>query len=210
MIKNREEQKMVMKTKCMGIFMFVAFCILAGCSDKSQQVPDVSANDTLKQYLHAMKEQDGLAMAEWSVDHTSFDFTVSDTDAQEIGLNKEIVQAFHQQLLTFTYASDPEKVADDRAEITIHVSAYDINQIVNDTVEEHKDEFGEINAEDISEEEKNSKIADILVKAFKDKDKTYTFTMTFHLRLVENVWLVENADALTFVDMLFQQKQEAS
>ena len=187
-----------------GLVLF----LICGCShdEEQQEMPSVSVSDTITQYLNALIKQDGMTMAQLTVEHNGFDFTISEADAQELGMDLATAQKFYEQLLTFEYTLEMETVKGDQAEIVAHINTYDLEQVLSDIVEAHKEEFGEIYDMDIEETEKSQKIASMIVDAFAKEAYSYQFDVTFHLQLIDQVWLIDNADEQVLFQSLFQQK----
>lgn len=180
---------------------------LFGCQKEMEvKAPEVGVSDTMKLYLSAIKEQDGLEMSKYTEQEHGLDFRIEEADAQALGMNIETAQDLYQYVLDFNYTLDPEAIQEQTASIVVHVSAYPIDETLNKAVEEHKEEFGEINGEDLNEEEKNNKIAAILVSSFANAEKTYTFDYTFHLTLVDQVWKIKEEDGEEFYQALFAQE----
>ncbi len=147
-------------------------------------------------------------MADLTVDQEGFDFTISEGDAQAIGMVQEQAMRFYKQILQFEYSLGAETVNEDHAQIKAYINAYDIDTILKETVSANQEAFASIYEENISEEEKNTKVADILIQAFTSRERTYQFEVTFHLQLIDGVWLIENEDAMTFMNTLFSQPKE--
>lgn len=179
-----------------------------GCESEAPIQRVVSVSDTTKQFLNALRVQDGLTMAELTVSREGFDFTISESDAQAIGMGQVQAQRFYKQIWKFEYSLGSETVNEDHAQIKAYIHAYDIEAILNETVAANQEVFASIDEENISEEEKNAKVADILIQAFTSQEKTYQFEIIFHLQRIDGVWLIENEDALTFVNTLFTQPKE--
>lgn len=186
----------------------MALLLICGCSqgEEISEAPALSVTETMTQYLNALKKQDGMSMAELTVEHSGFDFTISEADAQELGMDLATARKFYEQLLTFEYTMDKETVNGNQAEIVVHISTYDLDQVLADIVEAHKEEFGEIYDMDLTEDEKNQKIATIIVDAFSEEARSYQFDVTFHLQLIDQVWLIDNADEQALFQSLFQQE----
>lgn len=188
------------------VCLMLSIC-LCGCQKEPEvKAPEVSVSDTMKLYLSAIKEQDGLEMSRYTDQEHGLDFRIEEADAQALGMNIETAQELYSYVLDFHYTMDPETIQEQTASIVVHVSAYPINETLNNAVEEHKEEFGEINGEDLNEEEKNNKIASILVASFANAEKTYTFDYTFHLTLVDQVWKIKEEDGEGFYQALFTQE----
>lgn len=181
---------------------------LWGCSqgEESKESVKLSVTDTMKQYLDALNAQDGMTMASLTIANSGFDLTISEADAQELGMDMDTARKFYEQLLNFDYTLESETVKGDQAEIVAHISTYDMDQVLGDIVEAHKEEFAEIYDQDLEAEEKNQQIAAIIVDALAEEAYTYDFDVTFHLQLIDQVWLIDNADELKLLDALFEQE----
>ena len=184
------------------------FLLLCGCTQGEEPIktPSLSVTDTMKQYLDALIAQDGMTMANLTIEDSGFDFTITDADAQELGMDTDTARKLYKQLLTFNYKLEPETVNGDQAEILVHISTYDLNQVLTDIVEAHKEEFAEIYDQELEEEEKNQEIASIIVDAVAQESRSYNFDVTFHLQLIDQVWLIDNADEQSLFQAFFQQE----
>lgn len=181
---------------------------LWGCSqgEESKESVKLSVTDTMKQYLDALNVQDGMTMASLTIANSGFDLTISEADAQELDMDMDTARKFYEQLLNFDYTLESETMKGDQAEIVAHISTYDMDQVLGDIVEAHKEEFAEIYDQDLEAEEKNQQIAAIIVDALAEEAYTYDFDVTFHLQLIDQVWLIDNADELKLLDALFEQE----
>ncbi|MCI9312284.1 MAG: hypothetical protein HFE68_02855 [Erysipelotrichaceae bacterium] len=189
----------------LGSAVLFGLCLwLGGCEEQARQ-RSISISDTTKQYLNAIQLQDGLRMAELSVDQVGFDFTISASEAAAIGMGQVQTQRFYKQILQFEYSLGTEIINEDHAQIQAFVRAYPITTVLEECAVAKADEFAAIQKENMSDTEKNAKIADVFIAAFAEYEKTYQFEITFHLQRVDEVWLIENADAQEFIEQLFEQ-----
>ncbi len=197
-----------MKKKGILIALLCMLLTAVGCQQQSEEEvkPQRSPSDTVKLYLDAIKAEDGLAMAQLTVDHSGMDFTISEAEAQGLGLDQANLQKLYAEILAFDYTIEQEIVHDHNAEISVNIQAYDINQVINDIVTKNEEAFGEINGEDADEKAKNQKIADIMIAEFAKAEKTSSFTVVFHLQLVDQTWLIQAEDASTLITQLFNSK----
>lgn len=182
--------------------------ILCGCKSQTKPAPVHTPDEVMQLYLEAVKQQDGLTMAEYTIDHNGIDFSISDEEAKAMGLQKDIMQKLYDYLLNFTYTNDVAAIKDTTAEIKLHIKAYDIQKCLSDIVKKKEESFQEINGDDLSEADKNQKIADIIVNEFKNAKRTYKFDVVFHLQLVENEWLINSQDEAKLMDNLFMLKEK--
>lgn len=182
----------------------IMLSIITGCSGPvEKKEPERSVQDTLRYYLDAMKQQDGLAMAEVTLTEEGFDFSIQQEDMDALGLDLENAQKFYAYLLDFDYDLKEAEEQEKEASIGVSVSTYALRDVLNQAVEEHQEMFGEINGASISEEEKNKQIAEILISSFAEAEKTHSFEFTFHLKLINHVWKIQNDDELPFYEQLF-------
>lgn len=188
----------------LGVYLMATACLF-GCQTVEKE-PEVNVPDTLSLYLDAIKKQDGLKMSEHTVDGHGLDFSIDESDAQAVGMNVEIAKDLYQYVLDFTYELVPATINEKEATITAHISAYPIEATITKAVEDHKEEFGKINGEDIGEDEKNNKIARIITDSFKEAERSYTFDYTFHLVVMDQEWKVKEGDGEAFYQALFAQK----
>ena len=68
-------------------------------------------------------------------------------------------------------------------------------------------EFEQINGEDISEEEKNEKIANILIQSFENAKKDRDFVFVFHLKIENREWKILQEDEDAFIKQLFSMQE---
>lgn len=199
-----------MKKKGILVVFLCMIFLTVGCQQQSEEgKPQRSINDTVKLYLDAIKAQDGFAMAELTTDHSGMDFTISEAEARSLGLDQANLQKLYTQILTFDYTIDQETVHDLNAEVSVKIQAYDINQVINDIVTKNAEAFGEINGEDIEEDAKKQKIADMMTAEFAKAEKTASFSAVFHLQLIDQTWLIHAEDAGTLIDKLFNGKDNS-
>lgn len=182
--------------------------LLSGCAQESKvsEQPKITAADTMTKYLDALIDQDGMTMADLSVEHSGYDLTFTEADAQKLGMDSATASKFYEQLLNFRYTLEPETVNGDQAEIVAHITTYDLNQVLSDVTEAHKEEFAEIYDQDIEAEAKNQEIAKIIVDAMAEAERTYQFDFTFHLQLVDQEWLIVNEDGKNLFKELFSSE----
>lgn len=189
--------------------VMLTMLILCGCTGEKAVEVKHAPGDVIQLYLDAVKKQDGLTMAEYTLDHNGVDFSVSEEDAKAWGLHQESMRKLYKQLLNFNYTSDEAVISDTNAEVTVHVQAYDIQKVLKDIVAKKEERFQEINGDDLSEKEKNKKIADIIVGEFKNAKRTFQFDVVFHLQLVENEWLIQPQDEAMLLEQLFMPEKDS-
>lgn len=176
---------------------------ISGCHSEVQIEPKQSPKEVLQLYLEAVKKQDGLTMADYTLDHSGVDFTISEEEAKTWGLRSESMQKLYVQLLNFTYKSDEAVINEPKAEIKLYVQAYDVSKVLEDIVKKQEENFQEINGDDLSDADKNQKIADIIVEEFQNAERTKSFDLIVHLQLAENEWLIDPKDEAKLLEMLF-------
>lgn len=185
------------------LLLTLSILLISGCQSKVAAEPKQSPKEVLQLYLEAVKKQDGLAMADYTLDHSGVDFTISEEEAKTLGLRRESIKKLYAQLLNFTYKSDESSIYETKAEIKLHVQAYDISKVLADIVKKQEENFQEINGNDLSEADKNQKIADIIIEEFQHAERTKSFDLVVHLELVENQWLIDPKDEAKLLGMLF-------
>lgn len=188
--------------------VIVMMLILCGCTGEKEIEVKHSPSEVIQLYLEAVKKQDGLTMAEYTLDHNGVDFSINEEDAKAWGLHQDSMQKLYEQLLNFSYTSDEAVISDTSAEITLHIQAYDIQKVLKSIVAKKEERFQEINGDDLSEKDKNKKIADIIIAEFKKAKQSFQFDIVFHLQLVENEWLIQPQDEAMLLEQLFMPKKD--
>ena len=191
-----------MRKRILSIVM-LSMLFICGCSSEEKAMPEQSPKEVLQLYLEAIKKQDGVTMADHTSDQSGVDFTISEEDAKAWGLNKESMQKLYAQLLNFTYTCDEAVINETKAEIKLHVKAYDLSEVLSDIVSKQEENFQAINGDDLSEADKNQKIADIIIEEFQKAERSKSFDMTMRLQLVDNKWLIESQDGAKLLEQLF-------
>lgn len=186
--------------------VILSMLFICGCRSEEQVMPEQSPKAVLQLYLEAIKKQDGMVMADHTSDQSGVDFTISEEDAKVWGLNKDSMWKLYAQLLNFTYTCDEAVVNETKAEIKIHVQAYDLSEVLTDIVSKQEETFQAINGDDLSEADKNQKIADIIIEEFQNAERSKSFDMTMRLQLVDNKWLIESQDGEKLLEQLFVMK----
>ena len=194
-----------MRKRILSIVM-LSMLFICGCSSEEKVMPEQSPKEVLQLYLEAIKKQDGVTMADHTSDQSGVDFTISEEDAKVWGLNKDSMWKLYAQLLNFTYTCDEAVVNETKAEIKIHVQAYDLSEVLTDIVSKQEETFQAINGDDLSEADKNQKIADIIIEEFQNAERSKSFDMTMRLQLVDNKWLIESQDGEKLLEQLFVMK----
>ena len=191
--------------QCVMLTMLILCC----CTGEKEIEVKHAPGDVMQLYLEALKKQDGLTMAEYTLDHNGVDFSINDEDAKAWGLHKDSMRKLYEQPLNFNYTSDEAVISDSNAEITLHVQAYDIQKVLKDIAAKKEERFQEINGDDMSEKEKNKKIADIIIAEFKNAKRTRQFDVVFHLQLTEDEWLIQPQDEAMLLEQLFMPEKGA-
>ena len=186
--------------------VILSMLFICGCRSEEKVMPEQSPKAVLQLYLEAIKKQDGMVMADHTSDQSGVDFTISEEDAKVWGLNKDSMWKLYAQLLNFTYTCDEAVVNETKAEIKIHVLAYDLSEVLTDIVSKQEETFQAINGDDLSEADKNQKIADIIIEEFQNAERSKSFDMTMRLQLVDNKWLIESQDGEKLLEQLFVMK----
>lgn len=186
--------------------VILSMLFICGCRSEEKEMPEQSPKAVLQLYLEAIKKQDGMVMADHTSDQSGVDFTISEEDAKVWGLNKDSMWKLYAQLLNFTYTCDEAVVNETKAEIKIHVQAYDLSEVLTDIVSKQEETFQAINGDDLSEADKNQKIADIIIEEFQNAERSKSFDMTMRLQLVDNKWLIESQDGEKLLEQLFVMK----
>lgn len=186
--------------------VILSILFICGCRSEEKVMPEQSPKAVLQLYLEAIKKQDGMVMADHTSDQSGVDFTISEEDAKVWGLNKDSMWKLYAQLLNFTYTCDEAVVNETKAEIKIHVQAYDLSEVLTDIVSKQEETFQAINGDDLSEADKNQKIADIIIEEFQNAERSKSFEMTMRLQLVDNKWLIESQDGEKLLEQLFVMK----
>ncbi len=186
--------------------VILSILFICGCRSEEKVMPEQSPKAVLQLYLEAIKKQDGMVMADHTSDQSGVDFTISEEDAKVWGLNKDSMWKLYAQLLNFTYTCDEAVVNETKAEIKIHVQAYDLSEVLTDIVSKQEETFQAINGDDLSEADKNQKIADIIIEEFQNAERSKSFDMTMRLQLVDNKWLIESQDGEKLLEQLFVMK----
>ena len=186
--------------------VILSMLFICGCRSEEKVMPEQSPKAVLQLYLEAIKKQDGMVMADHTSDQSGVDFTISEEDAKVWGLNKDSMWKLYAQLLNFTYTCDEAVVNETKAEIKIHVQAYDLSEVLTDIVSKQEETFQAINGDDLSEADKNQKIADIIIEEFQNAERSKSFDMTMRLQLVDNKWLIESQDGEKLLEQLFVMK----
>lgn len=186
--------------------VILSMLFICGCRSEEQVMPEQSPKAVLQLYLEAIKKQDGMVMADHTSDQSGVDFTISEEDAKVWGLNKDSMWKLYAQLLNFTYTCDEAVVNETKAEIKIHVQAYDLSEVLTDIVSKQEETFQAINGDDLSEADKNQKIADIIIEEFQNAERSKSFDTTMRLQLVDNKWLIESQDGEKLLEQLFVMK----
>ena len=186
--------------------VILSMLFICGCRSEEKVMPEQSPKAVLQLYLEAIKKQDGMVMADHTSDQSGVDFTISEEDAKVWGLNKDSMWKLYAQLLNFTYTCDEAVVNETKAEIKIHVQAYDLSEVLTDIVSKEEETFQAINGDDLSEADKNQKIADIIIEEFQNAERSKSFDMTMRLQLVDNKWLIESQDGEKLLEQLFVMK----
>ena len=194
-----------MKKRILSI-VILSMLVICGCRSEEKVMPEQSPKAVLQLYLEAIKKQDGMVMADHTSDQSGVDFTISEEDAKVWGLNKDSMWKLYAQLLNFTYTCDEAVVNETKAEIKIHVQAYDLSEVLTDIVSKQEETFQAINGDDLSEADKNQKIADIIIEEFQNAERSKSFDMTMRLQLVDNKWLIESQDGEKLLEQLFVMK----
>lgn len=188
-------------------YVMLTLLILCGCETQHKVEPKYSPDEVIKLYLDAVTKQDGLTMAEYTLDHNGVDFTINEEDAKAWGLHQDSLKKLYAHLLDFNYTSEKAEIKDTNAEITIHIKGYDIQKVLSDIVAKKEESFQEINSDDLADAEKNQKIADIIIAEFKKAKRTFSFDIVFHLQLVEDEWLIEPQDEAMLLETLFMLEE---
>ena len=81
--------------------------------------------------------------------------------------------------------------------------------MLKDIAAKKEERFQEINGDDMSEKEKNKKIADIIIAEFKNAKRTRQFDVVFHLQLTEDEWLIQPQDEAMLLEQLFMPEKGA-
>ncbi len=186
--------------------VILSMLFICGCRSEEKVMPEQSPKAVLQLYLEAIKKQDGMVIADHTSDQSGVDFTISEEDAKVWGLNKDSMWKLYAQLLNFTYTCDEAVVNETKAEIKIHVQAYDLSEALTDIVSKQEETFQAINGDDLSEADKNQKIADIIIEEFQNAERSKSFDMTMRLQLVDNKWLIESQDGEKLLEQLFVMK----
>ncbi len=186
--------------------VILSILFICGCRSEEKVMPEQSPKAVLQLYLEAIKKQDGMVIADHTSDQSGVDFTISEEDAKVWGLNKDSMWKLYAQLLNFTYTCDEAVVNETKAEIKIHVQAYDLSEALTDIVSKQEETFQAINGDDLSEADKNQKIADIIIEEFQNAERSKSFDMTMRLQLVDNKWLIESQDGEKLLEQLFVMK----
>ncbi len=186
--------------------VILSMLFICGCRSEEKVMPEQSPKAVLQLYLEAIKKQDGMVIADHTSDQSGVDFTISEEDAKVWGLNKDSMWKLYAQLLNFTYTCDEAVVNETKAEIKIHVQAYDLSEVLTDIVSKQEETFQAINGDDLSEADKNQKIADIIIEEFQNAERSKSFDMTMRLQLVDNKWLIESQDGEKLLEQLFVMK----
>lgn len=186
--------------------VILSMLFICGCRSEEKVMPEQSPKAVLQLYLEAIKKQDGMVMADHTSDQSGVDFTISEEDAKVWGLNKDSMWKLYAQLLNFTYTCDEAVINETKAEIKIHVQAYDLSEVLTDIVSKQEETFQAINGDDLSEADKNQKIADIIIEEFQNAERSKSFDMTMRLQLADNKWLIESQDGEKLLEQLFVMK----
>lgn len=194
-----------MRKRFLPCMMLVLF-LLCSCKAQTEPQPQYSADEVIQRYLDAVKKQDGLTMAKYTLDHSGVDFTISAEEAKALGLSQDSMQKLYKHLLNFSYQSEQAIQKGSNTEIKVHITAYDFQEVLSDIVKEKKESFQKINGSDLSEKKKNQKIADMIITEFKNAERTYRFDIVFHLQLAENEWLIDPKDEAKLLEKLFLLK----
>lgn len=202
MIYKSEVPEDMKKTHLLSI-VSILLCLF-GCA-KSE--PMLSISDTVKLYLSALKQQDSKMMSTYMEQAKTYDFTIEQAEAEKIGIDKQVVQQFYQHIFDFSFTLDPEKLNEDGAEISAYIKTYHISPLLEEAVNKHKEEFKQINGEDIREEEKNEKIANILIQSFENAKKDRDFVFVFHLKIENREWKILQEDEDAFIKQLFSMQE---
>ena len=173
-----------------------------GCSPKKAEAPKYTAQETLTQYIEAMKKQDGVAMSEFTISGTGDNFAISSADAEAIGFGADMIQSLFNSLFSFTYTMEEQPTdASDKTSFIVSITTYDVKQVLNDAVEANSETFAEIQQNNESEDA-NKQIADILVSAFQEAPLEYQNSFTFELDLIDNAWKVDDSNVQDFYALL--------
>ena len=131
--------------------VILSMLFICGCRSEEKVMPEQSPKAVLQLYLEAIKKQDGMVMADHTSDQSGVDFTISEEDAKVWGLNKDSMWKLYAQLLNFTYTCDEAVVNETKAEIKIHVQAYDLSEVLTDIVSKQEETSQAINGDDLSD-----------------------------------------------------------
>lgn len=178
-------------------------CILLCLFGCTHAEPMVSVSDTVKLYLSALKKQDSKSMTAYMEQAKTYDFTIEQAEVEKIGVDKQIVQQFYEHIFDFSFTLDPEKLNENGAEISAYIKTYHIMPLLEEAVRKHKEEFKQINGEEISDEEKSDKIANIIIRSFEQAKKERDFVFVFHLKIENREWKILQEDEDAFIEQLF-------
>lgn len=186
------------------LLIFSLCIILMACSSHQEEHNAQSdAQAALTKYLDAFRQQKETELKQLDADGKIVDFSITQGEAEQLGMEREQAQKFYQSILDFEAEVEQMTLTDGKAEGKVHIKAYDIDQILQDAQAANADDFTEIQERsDLSEKEKSNLITTQLLDAFSSASRTYEFDIIFHLQSIQGEWKISEGD-VQLLTMLF-------
>lgn len=186
-------------------FLMILLCIvlMACTSQQETNTAQTDAQMALTNYLDAFREQDEAGLKQLDANGRGVDFSITQGEAEQLGMDKEQAQDFYRLILNFEAQIEQVMLTDGKAEGSVHIKAYDIDQILQDAQAANAEEFTNIQGRsDLDEKEKSNLITERLLNAFSSASRTYEFDIVFKLQWLQGEWKISEGD-VQLLTMLF-------
>ena len=182
--------------KIVVLILAISLCLTLASCGSSQPTP----TDVVNTYLAAIKSDDTETISKVYAGETSdADFEMADSDAYGDDLSKNLEEKF----LSFDYEVKDETIDGDKATLKVLVKTYDFGDIFSQTLEEYINQAFSNLFSDISEEELDSMMEEIMAEKLNATAKDYENTGTVNLTKTEDGWIIDKfADDSDFINAL--------
>lgn len=168
----------------------VAIMVLSLCACGSgSSMP--SPTDVAKDFMEAIKNKDTDSLKSL---YAGEDLNITDgieTDADESAEMKSLYEEMYAKLFEFDYKVSNEKINDQKATVDVEITTYQLGQAFKDFVGDYMKEAFSLGMTGASDDAVEKKGVEILSDKLGSMKKDYSQTVTLHLTLQDDTWVVD-------------------
>ncbi len=177
-----------MKKQLSIIVLAIMTLFLCACgSDTSTPSP----TDVARDFMEAIKNKDNDSLKSLYAGE-SLDITDGiDADAGESAEVKALYEEMYEKLFEFDYKVSNEKINDQKATVDVEITTYQLGQALTDFVTDYMGEAFSLGMAGASDDAIEKKAIEILSDKLGSMKKDYSQTVTLHLTLQDDAWVVD-------------------